>query len=31
MQALQDIFIAMAVYVAIWTAIFGWKHFTKEC
>lgn len=25
MVNMTDIFIAMAVYVAIWTAIFGWK------
>lgn len=31
MQALQDILIAMTIYVAIWVVIFGWKHFTKEC
>ena len=31
MQALYEILICMAVYVAIWVVIFGWKHFTKEC
>ncbi len=31
MQALSDIIIAMAVYVAIWVAIFGYKEIHKKC
>lgn len=31
MQTLQDIIIAMIIYVAIWAVIFGWKEYTKKC
>ena len=31
MAALQDILIAMTIYVAIWVVIFGWKEYTKNC
>lgn len=28
---MQDIFIAMTIYVAIWVVIFGWEEYAQNC